>query len=336
MAGRGISEPASSADGLPSGAVLFGSSGSSGAEKWVVHTRESLLCSARAVNALLAVTAEDVFGVLLPFYHVGGVGLYARAYAAEAQCVTMDARWSPRAAVLFLETHNVTIISLVPTQVYDLVEAGLVAPSSLRVVVVGGGSLEIELGQRARDLGWPVLQSYGMSEAGSQVATASLDSLDVPYTNDRLSVLPIWELEASSQLTLSGPALCVGILTSEGYHPHNQFLVQDHVEVVDGELTFYGRVDRMVKVLGELVNLDALERAVCEAVDTKVLIVPQEDERAGASLHGFSETMVHEDEIQAVFPSYAKLRSFHQIEKFPTSALGKLDRRALVGYLKSI
>ncbi len=86
----------------------------------------------------------------------------------------------------FAEEMNegaVTLTSLVPTQVHDLVQCALACPPSLRAVVVGGAELDPVLGERARELGWPVLQSYGMTEAASQVATASLASLDRPYAS---------------------------------------------------------------------------------------------------------------------------------------------------------
>jgi O-succinylbenzoic acid--CoA ligase len=42
---------------------------------------------------------------------------------------------------------------------------------------VGGESLSPSLYKAARDLNWPLLPSYGLTECGSQVATAELDSL---------------------------------------------------------------------------------------------------------------------------------------------------------------
>ena len=42
--------------------------------------------------------------------------------------------------------------------------------------MTGGGALDPSLYKQARDLGWPLLPSYGLTECGSQVATASLSS----------------------------------------------------------------------------------------------------------------------------------------------------------------
>jgi len=331
LAGRGIPEPVSELE-LPLGAILFGSSGSSGVEKWVIHSRETLLVSARSINEHLRISSEDVLGVMLPFYHVGGFGVYARAYAAGARCVELSGKWNVGEAISFLRKHKISVTSMVPTQIYDLVMSGMQCPSTLRAVVVGGGSLDLAIGRQARVLGWPVLQSYGLSEAGSQVATSSLDTLEREFTNEWLSILPIWKTEINdSKLSLSGKALCHGILTNEGYQDHQQFITQDKVQIRDGKLSFHGRLDRTVKVRGELVNLDTLENQLFKHFQTRIVIVFKEDERAGVSLYGFSEQEV--EGVNAYMPPYAQLKRMESIKKFPLSALGKLDRRALTKHL---
>ena len=331
LAGRGIPQYEGDLSELPSGAVLFGSSGSSGVVKWVVHTRKSLLASAQAVNAHLAVTAKDVFGLALPYYHVGGFGVLARAYAAAATCVFYEGKWSARRMTQFLEREAVTITSLVPTQVYDLVDAELRAPASLRVVVVGGGALNIEAGQRARELGWPVLQSYGMSEAASQVATDSLVALTQPYQAERLPILPLWQVaqDKEQRLVLKGEALCAGILYPDRYEPHQSFVTEDVVALEDGYLRFIGRKDRTVKVKGELVNLDAIEAQLSQALMAPVLIMAQVHEREGMSLSAFGLVPAELEELNKLLPPYLKLTKYTQLEAFPKSALGKIDRRAL-------
>ena len=335
LSGRGIPDPPDGlVDQLPKGAVLFGSSGSSGVEKWVVHTRETLLASADSVNSHLQVTEEDVFGLVLPFYHVGGFGVVARAYQAKAGLETFCHKWDVVEVVELLAERRVTVASMVPTQVYDLVNAGMLCPAGLRVVIVGGGTLEDEIGQRARELGWPVLQSYGMSEAGSQVATAVLKSLEGDFSNKNLDVLPIWEVtEDGRSLVLSGKALCKGILTRDGFESFCKYKTQDQIRIQDGRLSFIGRVDRTVKVKGELVNIDAIEREVSEQLRLEFVLIAVEDEREGYALYGFTEKVV-EGNLNELLPPYARLRSHRVIEAFPRSALGKLDRRGLMHFLR--
>ena len=105
--------------------VVFASSGSTGAPKWVALQVEALRCSARAVNTHLAVTTADSWLLALPVFHVGGFGVVARA--REAGCAFAEFRgdWDPGAFASTLEETKATLSSLVPAQVHDLVEGGI-------------------------------------------------------------------------------------------------------------------------------------------------------------------------------------------------------------------
>ena len=127
-----------------------------------------MLASAAAVNRRLEAVEGDVWFRVLPAFHVGGLGIHARAFLSGARVEVGS--WDPGR---FAASDAMTLASLVPAQVSDLVERRLPPPRHLRAVVVGGGALSDELYRAARDLGWPVLPSYGMTECCSQIATAS-------------------------------------------------------------------------------------------------------------------------------------------------------------------
>ena len=59
-----------------------------------------------------------------------------------------------------------TIASLVPTQLARLIDRP--PPPSLRVVMLGGAPADPTLLERARDAGWPVAPTYGLTQACSR------------------------------------------------------------------------------------------------------------------------------------------------------------------------
>ncbi|HEX2751219.1 MAG TPA: AMP-binding protein, partial [Verrucomicrobiales bacterium] len=184
------------ADSLPPGCLLFATSGSTGTPALICLTRQAMLANAAAVNAWLDSSRSDIWLRSLPLFHVGGMSIHARAFLSGAQVVCDDEKWDPDRFVRILEKNGVTLTSLVPAQVHDLAAAGHPAPSSLRAVIVGGGALPGGLWKEARHLGWPLLPSYGLTEASSQVATARPGDETLP---PRLELLPCWEGRISGE-----------------------------------------------------------------------------------------------------------------------------------------
>jgi O-succinylbenzoic acid--CoA ligase len=333
----------------PPGQVWFATSGSSGPPKWLALAKSGLLVSAAAVNAHLKVTADSCWGLALPLHHVGGFGVVARAFEAGCGLSRFEGRWAAAAFREWLEATCVTHTSLVPTQVHDLVAAGLGAPPLLRVIVVGGGHLDPATGRAARALGWPVLASYGMTEASSQIATQPLAALEHPYQSAPLAVLPIWRTRVArdGRLSIAGPALFSGALVAAAggwrYHPRSGdwHATADRVALADGQLTPLGRLDSLVKVLGELVDpatieaeLLALGRGAVPAGAVAVAAVP--DERAGHRLVPVVEAGVSPDVIAEVLaayhrqaPGFRRLQAVVRVAGLPRSPLGKLRRAEL-------
>ena len=324
--------------------VVFASSGSTGEPKWVLFHKEALLASAAMVNHHLEVQAEDHWLLALPKWHVGGFGVVARVVEAGCRFSEFAGRWDPQRFAKQIDENGATCTSLVPTQVHDLVTEAVVAPGSLRAVVVGGGRLENEAGREARRLGWPVLQSYGMTEAGSQVATASLECLDEDFSAESLPVLSGWEVALADGgcLRVRGDALFEGYVVVNGEVPRldkvaedGWFSTSDLVTLSDGRLTWTGRADRTVKILGELVDVDGLERALFDfagAVNMAHLVdVP--DARKGVRLvpivEGKAEWAGIVDRFNARQAGYARLDPPVAVASIPRTALGKPDLLAL-------
>ena len=334
------------ADPRLAGHVLFETSGSSGRPKWIALSKAALLASATAVNRHLEVTRASCWGLALPLRHVGGFGVSARAHAAACRVAGFPGRWQPAGFVEFLAKQEVTHTSLVPTQVFDLVNASLRSPATLRAVVVGGGALDEPTGRAARALGWPVLASYGLTEASSQVATQSLAELAVPYRPAPLPILPIWQAELSSRgtLRLAGPALFSGTLVANGtdweFHarPSIWHETDDRVELQNKRLTPLGRADAMVKVLGELVDPTLIERELITLAHGTLApgsfaVVAIPDARTEHALVPVFEAGVNASWLAALMERYhaqasgfRRLRAPVLLADFPRSGLGKPRR----------
>ncbi|PAW74630.1 MAG: hypothetical protein B9S38_03030 [Verrucomicrobiia bacterium Tous-C4TDCM] len=328
--------------GIPA-LVYFKTSGSSGEPKWIGLSRHALRVSADAVNRHLGVDASSLWALALPIEHVGGFGVIVRAIGAGCGLARYEPKWNAPEFAKWLAALRATHLSLVPTQVHDFVAAGLHAPASLRALVVGGGCLSVAVGRAARELGWPVLASYGMTEAGSQIATQGLELLDSPYSPEPLGLLPCWEARSGSagRIEIRGEALFRGWLKQDksGWRfeeRQGDWFVTSDSGILDGrELRISGRADALVKILGELVDPAEVQAEIVAASaggirERELVVVAVDDARAGKRL-----VLIHEQSVpvamielallsyHAKCPGFRRISAAVSVDEIPRSALGK-------------
>jgi O-succinylbenzoic acid--CoA ligase len=209
----------------------------------------------------------------LPAAHVGGFSVITRCLWGRAAVVLPETPFSgtssdPSALLQAASGGRATLMSLVPTQLHALVEHAAHPPSSLRAVLLGGAPASFELLQRARELGWPVLPSYGLTEACSQVATAHPDT---PRQRGVGRALPGVGLRiVDGEIQVSGPTLLSGYLKRDGglvpaldeqgwLHTGDLGFIDD-----DGNLVVEGRSAELINTGGEKVFAEKVERCALE------------------------------------------------------------------------
>lgn len=312
--------------------LAFATSGTSGAPKWVLHSVENLDWCARATNRHFGCSAEDVWGLALPECHVGGYCLTHRAQIAGGRLATFRPKWDPTLFGPWLRQEKVTITSLVPTQVFDLLRAEVSAPPALRVALIGGEHLEEALFEKALSLGWPLVTSYGMTETAGLIAASAVGERT-------LRPLPGWQLARDSDglLTIDGPGLFQGYLSAAGLQrPDHPFTTKDLVDLEEDALFIRGRSDDQIKVLGELVDLSQMRRKLAATLPGyRSTLIALPDERRGhlliPAIEGRPSDALRQalDQWGAELPGFARCQPPHFSPQWPLTPLGKIDRRAL-------
>lgn len=354
---------------IPKNGFLFSTSGtSSGIPRWVVHSEKSLLANAAVVVKTFGLQSQDRLLLSLPLYHVGGFGILARAHLVNATVEVLGApegrgleslhpefrpKWNSESFVQEIISKKISWTSLVPTQVFDVVNLGVQAPSCLKGIWVGGDRLENSIFRRGLQLGWPLLKTYGMTETGSMFAGLTLDhisgflgSTDNSEFEDLCEQgLPLfegWSLEEKSagKFLVQGPGLFESYLGEEKLAP---FFGPDLLELdSNGGVKVKGRGSEIVKILGEFVNLADLEIKISKAFPSltgNFCILDSQESRRGRALNFyFEKNKVAEDDLSALkawttqnFSAWEILKNFVPIETMPRNEMGKIQKNRLSG-----
>jgi O-succinylbenzoic acid--CoA ligase len=328
---------------------FFQTSGSEGRPKWVALPKEAFLISGQVVNEHFKVIAADRWLIALPAHHVGGFAIHARAHLSGSGLVEDHSRWQPDAFVETCNREGITLVSLVPTQMHDLVRNRLHAPPDLRVAIIGGGAMSMELAAAAKAQGWPVFQTYGMTEAASQIATQSYAGRDLASDDLELDVLPHWQVRTDSdgRLVLRGASLANGYAfhSEKGiwsWQPIGDELVtRDIVSLrTCGRgrlLSFVGRESGFIKILGELIHLAPLQArmdslSLVHGLAPPPVIVSVPEPRMGSRLLLVTECKAGAallEPFNAVTEPLCQLSEVIQIPGIPRTSLGKVDATAL-------
>jgi o-succinylbenzoate---CoA ligase len=154
-------------------ATLMHTSGTTAAPKPVPLTHGNWLASALGSAVALGLDQRERWLCPLPLAHVGGLSILFRS-AVYGTGAVINERFDAEAvaAALMDPSERLTLVSLVPTMLSRLLDAGLRNPPSLRWALLGGGPIPAPLLDRAADAGVPVAPTYGMTEACSQIVTA--------------------------------------------------------------------------------------------------------------------------------------------------------------------
>ncbi len=177
-------------------AIVVHTSGSSGAPKPIGLTYGNWLWSALGSAVALGADPDERWLCALPLSHVGGLSIVLRSAIAGTTALVHERFDTDRVLAALARPDGPTMISLVPTTLTRLLDAGLRDLRSLRWALVGGAPVTPALLGRAAAAGVPVAATYGLTEACSQVVT-----LGAPLFCTRVT------LAGDGEILVSGPTV---------------------------------------------------------------------------------------------------------------------------------
>lgn len=322
-----------SASGPAEIATRIRTSGSEGPPGSVDLSHANHIWSAVGSAANLGSSTEDEWLCCLPLNHVSGLAQVQRALLGGGS-VTLYPDFDAERISAALSGSEGALLSVVATQLQRLVDADAKL-SGARAILAGGGPVPEDLVDAASGLGGRVLRTYGLTEAGSQVAT--VPPARAAEAGPRCGpVLPTAEVRITDgRIDVRGPTVATRSADQDGW------LRTGDLGSLDGEgwLTVIGRADDVIVTGGENVSPLEVENALSShpAVSEVVVFGLPDSEwqtsvnaalvlAEGCEMPSVEELRLHCGETLA---RHEVPKRFVPVSDFPRTASGKPLRRAL-------
>ncbi|GAA5208132.1 class I adenylate-forming enzyme family protein [Microbacterium kyungheense] len=209
--------------------IIF-TSGSEAAPKGVVLTHANCFWNNLALAQALPLTQDDVVLAMLPQFHVAAWNCQPLLAWWTGATVVLERSFQPARILQLIADRHVTAMMGVPTQYAMLAADGdttAADTSSLRLALVGGATMPVELQRAWTERGVPLTQGYGLTEAGPNVlhlpaaeAADAPGAVGRPYPHVSVRVvdpgtgLPL-DGPATGELWVRGPSVFAGFLGDE-------------------------------------------------------------------------------------------------------------------------
>lgn len=315
---------------LDATAAVIHTSGTSGVPKPVELTYGNFRWSALGSALALGLDPDERWCCALPLNHVGGLSILLRS-ALYATTAIVHPSFEAVAVARSLRDDRATLVSLVPTMLARLLDAGLQAPATLRCALIGGGSLAAPLAVRAREAGIPIAQTYGLTETCSQATTSAIG--DALTAGPPLAITQV-RIGEHDEILVAGPTVAPATLAPDGFlHTGDLGQLDDR-----GRLTVTGRRVDTIVTGGENVAPAEVEAVLLDHVavlDAAVHARADEEwgEAVTASVVLRPGATVDAAELRAFcgerLAGFKIPRAFRFVAELPRTASGKLLRREL-------
>ncbi len=297
-------------------------SGTTAGPKEVALSYDNWLWNALGSALALGLHRDERWLCPMPLAHVGGLSIQIRS-AIYGTTVLLHERFDTEAVLRALTdpAERVTLVSLVPTMLARLLDAGLRNPPTLRRALLGGGPIAASLLARAQDAGIDVASSYGMTEACSQIATDGWPLLGLSLA-----------LSDEGEVLVRGKMVAAGALAGDGWLHTGDLGRFDG----DGRLVIEGRLADTIVSGGENVAPLEVENVLLEhPAVADVAVFGRSDEEWG------ERVVAQVVAAQAVEPAALRAhcagrlaafkvpKTFELVNAIPRGPTGKLLRREL-------
>ena len=346
--------------------ALVYTSGTTGRPKGVMHSHDNDIAIAMNCVMEYGLQPTDVALHIAPLYHVGGMQAFFIPHLMVGGTNVVEGRYEPDKTLATIQTHGVTTLFAVPTQIQEM----LFHPrfkqfdlSSLRMITTGGAAIAASTMENViRDFCPNIFNGYGMTEASltlllrPQDALKHLGSCGKPTLISQCRIIandPVRDITPEQtvapgeigQLIVRGPQAMQGYWNNpsasadklkRGWVYTGDLMSQD----AEGFFHFHGRSDDMIVSGGENIHPREVEEVLyrCPGVQ-EAAVVGLPDPKWGAVVTAFivrSDPALTSVNVDAYCRSSNDVAAFKRprrivfVDELPINPSGKVLKRELL------
>ncbi len=309
-------------------------SGTAGEPRPIGLTYGNFLFSAVGSAFNIGVDPGDRWLCCLPLSHVAGLSIILRSVIYGTTAVLLDGFDTEQVAST-LVSGDISLLSLVPTQLIRLLEADADL-SRPRAILIGGGPVPADALDEALGRGATLVQTYGMTETCSQVTTLAPDDAERKVGSAGRPLLTTHVRIEAGEILVQGPTVAPGCYEADGWL-HTGDL--GHIDE-EGFLYVNGRRSEVIVTGGENVmpaEVEAVLLAHPSVADAAVVGRPDPEwqEAVCALVVVADGKEASDDELRSHCASslapFKVPKRVAFVSSLPRTASGKLIRGDLVG-----
>lgn len=356
--------------------ISIQTSGSQSQAKTALISRHNIIAHCQSFIQSIPMDKYSTWLNCMPLYHIAGIMIVYRCWYSKAIMILHD-NFKEQKIWDDLYHKQITHISLVPRMLLRLLDyqsnldstnSQKKLPCSLKYILVGGDSLSEALYQRAINQGWPIIISYGMTEATSTIAIGhdpnQLELLaDISARVDDNGALQlkgemiISQYAEQSSLDKSPRLINLPAVDLQISPPANKIVgefmfdkgwlnTNDLVQINGNILNVLGRNDHLIIRSGENIQPETIEQLLSKMPGVNDLAITKFRSEITINERGDSIVVLVANKHRKIDIIYIKswikenIKTFYQpdyilqVNKIPRTSLGKINRGTLQTFVK--
>ena len=299
----------------------FHTSGSTGEPKPILISRERMHLSAQMTGDWLKLEKGDVALLSLPPTYIAGAMVLVRALVHELALILIEPCQNP---LIQIPPTDIHLASFVPTQWATILDSGVQLSDYFqrtKGVLLGGASVPESL---RKDYGFPVYETYGMTETVSHIAFRTWNQTD-------FQTLPGVQI---AQNDVDCLLICAAVTENKWIETRDVVQLQE-----PRRFTLKGRLDRVINSGGIKLQPEKIEAVYRAMTSLPLFAAGISDAFWGSKLVLFVETAeaVTFNVTEDLLASYEIPKEIICLPTFIKTASAKIDTAKTVAlYLNSL